>query len=83
VPADGIRVVASKLDFDTSAGNSTLRLHRFQACAEGVCDVAFWHIVTKVENRTTRENLAKVDFWTSLLLRRFSTPLLRSVIDFG
>jgi hypothetical protein len=29
------------------------------------------------------ENFAKVDFWTSLLLHRFSTPLLRSVIDFG
>src|SRR3977135_2018711 len=29
------------------------------------------------------ENLAKVDFCTSLLLRRCSTPLLRSVIDFG
>ena len=29
------------------------------------------------------KNLAKVDLWTSLLLRRFSTPLRRSVIDFG
>ena len=29
------------------------------------------------------ENLAKVDLWTSLPLRRFSTPLRRSVIDFG
>jgi hypothetical protein len=26
------------------------------------------------------KNLAKVDLWTSLLLRRFSTPLRRSVI---
>jgi hypothetical protein len=29
------------------------------------------------------KNLAKVGVWTSLLLRRFSTPLRRSVIDFG
>jgi hypothetical protein len=29
------------------------------------------------------KNLAKVDLWTSLLLRRFSTPPRRSVIDFG
>jgi hypothetical protein len=28
------------------------------------------------------KNLAKVDLWTSLLLRRFSTPLRKSVIDF-
>ena len=28
------------------------------------------------------KNLAKVDLWTSLPLRRFSTPLPRSVIDF-
>jgi hypothetical protein len=29
------------------------------------------------------KNLAKVDLWTSLSLRRFSTPVRRSVIDFG
>jgi hypothetical protein len=29
------------------------------------------------------ENLAKVDLWTSLPLRRFSALLRRSVIDFG
>jgi hypothetical protein len=29
------------------------------------------------------KNLAKVDLRTSLLLRRFSTPLRRSVINFG
>ena len=29
------------------------------------------------------ENLAKVDLWASLLLRRFSALLRRSVIDFG
>ena len=29
------------------------------------------------------KNLAEVDLWTSLLLRRFSAPLRRSVIDFG
>src|ERR1700686_1264205 len=28
------------------------------------------------------KNLAKVDLWTSLPLRRFSTPLRRSMIDF-
>jgi hypothetical protein len=27
-------------------GNSTLRLHRFQACAEGVCDVAYWQWIS-------------------------------------
>jgi hypothetical protein len=29
------------------------------------------------------KNLAKADLWTSLLLRCFSTPLWRSVTDFG
>jgi hypothetical protein len=29
------------------------------------------------------KSLAKADLWTSLLLRRFSTPLRRPVIDFG
>src|SRR6185312_8324545 len=29
------------------------------------------------------KNLAKVDFWTSLLPCRFSAPLRRSLIDFG
>jgi hypothetical protein len=29
------------------------------------------------------KNLTKVDLWTSLLLRRFSAPLWRSVINFG
>ena len=29
------------------------------------------------------KTLAKVNLWTSLLLRRFSAPLRRSVIDFG
>jgi hypothetical protein len=29
------------------------------------------------------KNLAKVDFWTSLPLRRYSAPLGRSVVDFG
>jgi hypothetical protein len=29
------------------------------------------------------KNLAKVDLWTSLLLRRFSAPLRRSTVDLG
>jgi hypothetical protein len=29
------------------------------------------------------KNLAKVDLWASLLLRRFSTPLRMPMIDFG
>jgi len=40
-------------------------------------------IVAKVEESNDRKNLAQVDLWTSLLLRRFTTPLRRSVIDFG
>jgi hypothetical protein len=39
--------------------------------------------VAKVENRTTRKILAEVDLWASLLLRRFSMPLWRSVTGFG
>src|SRR6476660_4758078 len=37
----------------------------------------------KSRKSNNAKNLAKVDLWTSLLLRRFSTPLRRSVIDFG
>jgi hypothetical protein len=40
-------------------------------------------IVAKSRKSNNPENLAKVDLWTSLLLRRFSTPLRGSVIDFG
>ena len=47
------------------------------------CEVHFApDIVATVENRAGPENLAKVDLWTSLLLRRFSVQLRRSVIDF-
>jgi hypothetical protein len=38
--------------------------------------------VAKVEIEHPK-NIAKVDLWTSLPLRCFSTPLRRSVIDFG
>jgi hypothetical protein len=37
----------------------------------------------KSRKSSNPKNFAKVDLWTSLLLRRFSTPLRRSVIDFG
>ena len=40
-------------------------------------------IVSKVENRTTQKISRKLIFWTSLLLRRYSAPLRRSVVDFG
>jgi hypothetical protein len=48
----------------------------------------FWQILlqeSKIKQRKSNnpENLAKVDLWTSLLLRRFSALLQRSVIDFG
>jgi hypothetical protein len=39
-------------------------------------------IVAKFENRTTLKKPAKVNLWTSLLLRRVSTPLRWPVIDF-
>src|SRR6478672_4334442 len=37
----------------------------------------------KSRKSNNSENLAKVDLLSSLLLRRYSTPLRRSVIDFG
>ena len=40
-------------------------------------------IVAKAENRAALKNLAKVDLWTSLRLRRSLAPPRRSVIDFG
>jgi hypothetical protein len=40
-------------------------------------------VVAKSRKSNNPKNLAKVDLWTSLLLRRFSTPLRTSVIDFG
>ena len=46
-------------------------------------DFHYWQIVAKVGKSNSPKNLAKVDLWTSLLLRRFSTPLPRRVIDFG
>jgi hypothetical protein len=48
-----------------------------------LCFLLLADIVTKVENGTTQKNLAKIDLGTSLPLHRFSTPLRRSVIDFG
>jgi hypothetical protein len=47
---------------------------RESACGKYCC---------KSRKSNNPENLAKVDLWASLLLRRFSTPLRRSVIDFG
>jgi hypothetical protein len=45
--------------------------------------VAYWQILLQKSKIDQPQKLAKVDFWTSLLLRRFSTPLRKSVIDFG
>jgi hypothetical protein len=44
---------------------------------------AFGRYCCKSRKSNNPKNLAKADLWTSLLLRRFSTPLRRSVIDFG
>ena len=42
----------------------------------------FWRgYCSKSRKSDNPKNLAKVDLWVSLLLRRFSTPLRRSVID--
>jgi hypothetical protein len=42
----------------------------------------FWRgYCSKSRKSDNPKNLAKVDLWASLLLRRFSTPLRRSVID--
>jgi hypothetical protein len=40
-------------------------------------------IVAKSRKSNNPKNLAKVDLETPLLLRRFSAPLRKSVIDFG
>jgi hypothetical protein len=45
--------------------------------------VRSWQIVLQKSKIDNPENLAKVDLWTSLLLRRSSALLRRSVIDFG
>jgi len=37
----------------------------------------------KTRKSISPQNLAKLDFWTSPPLRRFSAPLGRSVVDFG
>jgi hypothetical protein len=54
---------------------------------DGLCRSAFRLLladfVAKGRKSNNPKNLAKVDFWTSLLLHRFSAPLRRSVIDFG
>ena len=41
------------------------------------------NVCCKSRKSNNSKNLAKVDLWSSLLLRRYSTPLRRSVIDFG
>jgi hypothetical protein len=54
---------------------------RTSAAAAGMS--ALCRYCCKSRKSNNPKNLAKVDFWTSLLLRRFSTPPRRSVIDFG
>src|SRR6267143_783859 len=44
---------------------------------------AFGGYCCKSRKSINPKNLAKVDHWTFLPLRRFSTPLRRCVIDFG
>jgi hypothetical protein len=84
--------------FPRTLGGSVLQTNRLLAVPISHCDVRFTShcrrnadiascpkstdFVAKVENLAPK-NLAKVDLWTSLLLRRFSTPLRRCVIDFG
>src|SRR6266511_1312455 len=53
-------------------------------CARGKgADFRSWQILLQKSKIERPKNLAKVDLWTSLLLRRFATPLPRSAIDFG
>jgi hypothetical protein len=46
-------------------------------------DVRIGSILLQKSKIEQPKNLAKVDLWTFLLLRRFSALLGRSVVDFG
>ena len=54
-----------------------------RTCRGGLATSALGRYCCKSRKSNDPKNLAQVDLWTSLLLRRFSTPLRRSVIDFG
>ena len=71
------RVIRDRVELRSRSQAAFLLLGRTSAC------LVLADTVAEVENRTAPKNLAKVDLWTSLLQRRFSTPRRRSVIDFG
>jgi hypothetical protein len=56
---------------------------RSAAFCPGRVKSASGRLCCKSRKSNSTKNLAKVDFLTSLLLRRFSAPLRRSVINFG
>jgi hypothetical protein len=55
----------------------------FEICQPAMTMSDVGRFCCKSRKLNNPKNLAKVYLWTSLLLRRFSTPLRRSVIDFG
>jgi hypothetical protein len=65
-----------------SGKQACLNEHTHVSCRFDVT-AAYGRYCCKSRKLLSPKNLAKVDLWTSLLLRRFSTPLRRSVIDFG
>src|SRR5258706_11758265 len=69
--------IGSKRTVDIEVGCSFLasaRLGSMSACGRFCC---------KSRKSNNPKNLAKVDLWASLRLRRSLAPLRRSVIDFG
>jgi DNA-binding response OmpR family regulator len=63
----------------SGAPHSRLKFPEFVALRESLDG----RYCCKSRKSISPKNLAKVDFWTSLPLRRFSAPLGRSVVDFG
>ena len=54
----------------------------FRTCRDSLTMSAHGGYCCKRRKSNNPKNLAKVDLWTSLLPRCFSTPLRRSVVDF-
>src|SRR5207245_1538693 len=72
--ADALFVVNDALGSLLLRANEAIDQVPMSACGRYCC---------KSRKSDNPKNLAKVDLWTSLLPRCFSTPLRRSVIDFG
>ena len=62
--------------------STSVKWHFSEVTAAGTMSVSCRYCC-KSRKSNNPKNLAKVDLWTSLLPRRFSTQLRRSVIDFG